>query len=173
MGDVEAKERQVHAASLIGICFGGLWAGAGSMAFSGIVRGLLLICAVFVTAGLVVRVSRSPAAKNSQGGMFHRWPYLIAVVLEALAIAIVVALLPRYGGERYLLQAIGVIVGLHFIGLWKASQSSRFLLISAGMCVVSAMSMLAQPATTGFKAGDVLTGFGNALILWFGANFLD
>lgn len=170
---MEAKRRQVPVSDLIGTCFGGFWAGAGAMAFSGMFRGVLLSSAIVVTTGLVVRGFRSPAADRSQGKMFHRWPYLIAVVLEVLAIMVAVALLPRYGGERYLLQAIGIIVGLHFIGLWKASQSSRFLLISAGMCVVSAVSIFVQPATARLKAGDVLVGFGNAIILWFGANFLD
>ena len=105
--------------------------------------------------------------------MFHRLPYVIAVVLEALAIAAVVALLPRHGHERYLLQAIGIIVGLHFVGLWRASQSTRFLWISAGMCFLSAFATFVQPATAGVQAGDALTGFGNALILWWGASFWE
>lgn len=156
--------------NVIGLCFGGIWALAGSLAFAGMIRGVLLTFAVGMTTGLIVRVCRCPPDYRSQGKMFDRWPYLIAVVLEVLAIRVTVALLPHYGAERYLLQAVGIIVGLHFIGLWKASQSSRFLLISAGMCVVSALSVLAQPATAGLRAGDVLAGFGNALVLWLGAS---
>ena len=102
--------------------------------------------------------------------MFHRGTYLVAVVLEALAIALAVALLPRWGYERYLLQAIGVIVELHFIVLWKASGSSRFLLSSAGMCILATGSILVQPKTAGLKSGDALTGLGDALVLWFEAS---
>lgn len=170
MDEVSATKRQFPTSSLIGICFGGLWAGAGGMAFSGSVRGVLLTLAVLLTAGLAVHASRSLAASDSQSRMFHSRPYVIAVVLETVAIAGIAALLPRYGAERFLLQAIGIIVGLHFIGLWKASHLSKFLWISAGMCLVSTASILAQHATAGVRAGDVLTGFGNALILWLGVS---
>ena len=170
MGEVSATKRPLPISSLIGICFGGLWACAGSMAFSGSIRGVLLTLAVLLTAGLALHASRSLAASESQSGMFHRRPYVVAVVLESLAIAGAVNLLPRYGAETYLLQALGVIVGLHFIGLWMASQSSRFIWISAGMCLLSVASILAQHATAGIRAGDVLTGFGNALVLWLGVS---
>ena len=166
----DAKRGVLPIANLIGLCFGGLWAVAGSLAFSGTIRVVFLTVAAVTTASLIVRVCCRPPDYRSQGTMFHRWPYLIAVVLEVLAIRVAVALLTHYGAERYLLQAVGIIVGLHFIGLWKASQSSRFLLISAGMCVVSALSIMAQPATAGVRAGDVLAGFGNALVLWLGAS---
>ncbi len=169
MGKVDTRGRRVPVSNLIGICFGGLWAIAGSMAISGTLRGVLILFSVVVTAGLLLRVSRSLEARESQNRMFHRGTYLIAVVLEALAIALAVALLPRWGYEGYLLQAIGVIVGLHFIGLWKASGSSRFLSISAGMCILATGSILVQPKTAGLKSGDALTGLGNALVLWFGA----
>ena len=166
----DARRGGVPISNLIGLCFGGLWAVAGSMALSGMIRDVLLTFAVVITTGLIVRVWRRPPDYRSQGTMFHRWPYLIAVVLEVLAIRVAVALLTHYGAERYLLQAVGIIVGLHFIGLWKASQSGRFLVIAAGMCVVSALSILVQPVTAGLKAGDVLAGFGNALVLWLGAS---
>ena len=173
MGKEKSREWGARASSLIGICFGGLWAIAGSLAYSGTTRSVLLLFAIVVTVGLILRVRRTPKVDESQNRIFHRRAYLIAVVLELLAIALSVVLLPRWGYERYLLQAIGVVVGLHFIGLWKASQSSRFLLISAGMCILSAGSILVQPKTAGLKTGDVLTGFGNALVLWIGASSVD
>ena len=49
--------------------------------------------------------------------MFRRWPYLLAVVLEIVAIYTVSAALPRYILQTYFIEAVGVIVGLHFIGL--------------------------------------------------------
>ncbi len=50
---------------VIGACFGGLWAAAGSMAFSGTVRSMLLITAGIVTAGVLRRVTRNPAVSDS------------------------------------------------------------------------------------------------------------
>ena len=170
---MDAMKRRVPASSLIGICFGCLWAFAGSIAFSGAIRGALLIATVIVASGVVVHVSRKLAAGESQSNIFHRRPYVVAVVLEAVAIAGIVALLPRYRAEQYLLEVIGIIVGLHFIGLWKASLSPRFLWISAGMCLVSTASILVQHATAHARTGAVLTGFGNALILWSGAGLVD
>lgn len=170
MNEVNASKKRLPVSRLLGICFGGFWAGAGSMAFSGAVRGVLLSLAVLLTVGLAVHAIRSLPLGTSNDRMFHRRPYVIAVVLEALAIAGVLTFLPRYGAE-YVLQAIGIIVGLHFIGLWFASRSRPYLWISAGMCFVSLASVPAQHATAGVRAGDVLTGFGNALILWLGVSF--
>lgn len=160
---------RVPLSNIIGVFFGGLWAAAGSVVFFGLVRGVLLALSIVITAGLALRLSRRAAAGNARSKMFRRRPYIVAVLLEAVAIAVAIALLPRYGAERYLPQAIGVIVGLHFIGLWRASGSYRFVLLSAGMCVLSAVSMLARSAVT----GDALTGFGNALILWWSGSSSD
>ena len=173
MGEKRSRGRGAPASNLIGICFGGLWAIAGSLAYSGTTRSVLLLFTIVVTVGLILRVHRSPEIGESRNKIFHRRAYLIAVILEVLAIALSVVLLPRWGYERYLLQAIGIVVGLHFVGLWKASQSFRFLAISAGMCILSAASILVQPKTAGLKTGDVLTGLGNALVLWIGASSGD
>ena len=134
------------------------------MTFSGTARTALLIASAIITAVVLLRALRAPVSAH-QNNLFRRLPYLLAVVLELLAIAAVVHLLPQHGAERFILRAVGLIVGLHFIGLWKASRSSRFLWISAGMCLVSATAM-AVPLSMGVNTGDALAGFGNAVILW-------
>ncbi|MFT3978805.1 MAG: hypothetical protein QM688_17115, partial [Sphingomonas bacterium] len=64
----------------------------------------------------------------------------------------------------YFLCAVGVIVGLHFIGLWRANGEARFLHIALAMCMVSIGAMLLPLAWR-----DASLGFGNALVLWVGA----
>jgi len=66
--------------------------------------------------------------------------------------------------QAYALQALGVIIGLHFIGLWKASGMARFLGIAAAMTIVSLAACALPPPLR-----DMVTGFGNALVLWIGA----
>lgn len=101
--------------------------------------------------------------------MFRRRAYIIAVVLEVVAIAAASYLLRSHGLQDYFIPAVGVIVGLHFIGLWKATGTRRFLGIAAAMCVVSVVSMLLPHAGGGLDVRDAVCGFGNALVLWSGA----
>ena len=80
------------------------------------------------------------------------------------------AVLPRFGWQGYFIQIVGIIVGLHFIGLWAATRSKRFLGVAGGMCVVSAIA-IPMPATLHLlNIRDVFTGLGNALVLWLGAS---
>jgi hypothetical protein len=165
------QERRLPIFNLIGIFFGGLWAAGGSMVFSGAIRNGLLLSAVIITIGLGMRLILSRRSSGAENVRFKHAPYSIAVLLEALGIAAIVMLAPRYGCERYVMQAIGILVGLHFIGLWKATQLTQFLWIAACICVISGLSMLFQGTTNSVREGDILTGFGNALVLWWGAGF--
>jgi len=166
MGDpTTRKSRPIG--SMIGIAFGLLWALIGIQG----IQADLRLKADIVAAGLAVVffvlawVSRS----NSQvGAMFRRRAYLLAVAFEIAAIAAASILLPRFGLGAYFLEAVGVIVGLHFIGLWKATGLSRFLIVAAGMCIVSIAAAIV-PETSVSHVTDLrfaALGFGNALVLW-------
>lgn len=171
MVELVKKRRSIPVSHLIGLVFGGLWASAGSMTLGKPWRVGTLIVAVLVGAAILVRLIRDPARTAHQGGMFRGAPYLIAVLLEVILIVVASVALPKYGFGTYLLQVVGVIVGLHFLGLWQATHSARMVGIAAGMCVVSGVG-LALPTllASGVRPGDVWTGFGNALVLWVGAS---
>jgi len=127
----------------IGLFFGGVWGLFGAQALPQDWR----------VAGIA-----------GAGSLFRRRTYYVAVAFEVAAIVAANLLLPRLGLQAYALQALGVIIGLHFIGLWKASGMARFLGIAAAMTAVSlAACMLPAPLR------DMVTGFGNALVLWLGA----
>lgn len=103
--------------------------------------------------------------------LFRSRYYIAAVALELIAMNVAAYVLPRHGLTGYLLTAVGIIVGLHFIGLWMATGMRRFLWIAGAMVVASALAALLPAAAPGlFSARNAATGFANALILWVGAS---
>lgn len=156
-------------ASTIGLVFGGLWSLLGA---GGLPRGLQLpfeVLGVLVTVALIAALWSRRAQAGPGAALFRRRGYLIAVVLEVVAIYAASTLLARNGLQSYAIQAVGVIVGLHFIGLWQATRRSSFLWISACMCGVSAFAACLPAVADGFDLRNVVTGFGNGAVLWIGA----
>jgi hypothetical protein len=153
-------------AGSIGLLFGGLWS---YLAATGLPVGLQLPfdgLGALITLALIAALWTERNPVGSGGRLFRRWGYLIAVVLEVVAIYAASVLFARYGLTSYLVQAVGVIVGLHFIGLWQATRQSRFLWIAGGICGVSALAALLPSTLNGFNPRIVATGLGNALVLW-------
>lgn len=107
------------------------------------------------------------SASSDSTGLFRRRAYLIAVLLEVAALAGSGIVLPRYGLQAYVVPVIGIIVGLHFIGLWRASAKPIFLWIAGAMCAVSTAAIVLPAAPTGFlNPRAVFASYGNALVLW-------
>lgn len=155
----------------IGNFFGLLWAVVAMMAVPATWRWAAALALAVAGAAFVRRGWRArSASRRAIDGMFARRPYLLSVVLELAAIAAASTLLSRFGLQAFLLNVVGVIVGLHFIGLWKATGDRGFIFIAAGMTAVSALSFLiARPASFPGLPMAFL-GIGNALVLWIGAN---
>lgn len=146
----------------IGTIFGGLWALIAAMALPPHWRFSIAVIAGLTTLLLVVRLWReTEPLSGSDERLFGRKSYQIAVVVEVAAIYTASAILPRFGWQSYLLQVVGVIVGLHFIGLWVATRSERFLGIAGGMCVISSMALLfpttAHPSMYGIFSQELAT----------------
>ncbi len=89
----------------------------------------------------------------------------IAVTFEVMGIIAAVWLLRRLGRARFLLPAIGFIVGLHFIGLWRATDLSVFVWVAAAMCLICGLAVFA-PETRTIDTRRVIAGFGSALVRW-------
>jgi hypothetical protein len=154
----------------IGLLFGGLWGLLGVLALPVAWRLACALTVGFVSIFLVIRLWHTSRSLDPASSMFRRWPYLLAVTLEIMAIYTVSAALPRYGLQAYFIEVLGVIVGLHFIGLWWATGLTRFLWIAAGLCGVSAIAMALPRAWEDLLLRDAVTGVGNALVLWIGAS---
>jgi hypothetical protein len=166
--DTVKKPRSRPIGGTVGLVFGGLWSMLGASALPPAWQTPAALAGLAVTVALIVLLWRT-ASPGGGTRLFGRWAYLLAVALEVAALVVANNLLPRYGLGAYLIPAVGIIVGLHFIGLWKATGLVRFLWIAGAMCAVSAAAA-ALPALHGaIHLRDVAAGFGNALVLWIGA----
>jgi hypothetical protein len=175
MSDAVAKRARSIGGS-VGLFFGGLWCLIGALALPKAWQIPVAIAGFVVSAAMIIRLWRASAVAGASAITFGRKGYTIAVALEVAAIAVAVNLLPRYGLTAYFIPVLGIVVGLHFIGLWVATGMSRhttsLLWIAGGMVAVSALSAFLPPAWHGFNPRDVACGFANALVLWFWASTL-
>ena len=145
-------------ASLIGLGFGWLWllVGASAAGRSGtaiLIAGSALIA---LAAWRVVRCGRVGDRR------FDRKYYIAAVVLEIVAIMLAQAWLSARGESALLFPVVGIIVGLHFIGLWLAMRSSRFLWLSGALVAINLVALLV-PLSPSQRV--MLSGFGSAASL--------
>jgi len=66
------------------------------------------------------------------------------------------------------MPAIGFIVGLHFLGLWKATDLRVFRWTAVAMCLVCGIAAFLPSATPNGNVDlrRAVTGLGCALVLW-------
>ena len=155
--------------ALICTIFGGVWAIAGGTGLPKRSRIAAITFATVFTLLLVafVFVRPEPAVR---AGVFQGRVYGLSVAGEVLAIVIAVALLRWRRRRDLILPAVGLIVGLHFIGMWKAVGSPLFLAVAAAMSAVSLVAFLLPGwDRNGFSARQSVAGFGCAAILWIAA----
>jgi predicted DNA repair protein MutK len=118
----------------------------------------------------LVRLWRHEPPTASERPPFIISVYVVAVFAELLGMYTAALLLPRFGAQQQVYPAVGCIVGLHFIGLWLATRSPRFLHITAGMCLVSLLSMILPFTWNTIGLRYLLLGAGNAVVLWVAAS---
>jgi hypothetical protein len=156
-------------AGTIGLTFGGLWSSLGAMGVPHQFRVPFEGLGLLVTMLLIVGLWRRRAPAEGGGGLFRRRGYIIAVILEIVAIYVASTLLSQNGLRSFIIPTVGVIVGLHFIGLWQATRLPSFLWIAAGMCAVSVFAACLPEVWGEFGPRNLMAGFGNACVLWVGA----
>jgi hypothetical protein len=146
----------------IGLGFAVLWLLAGATALPLAWRYPVGAAGLLVIGFLAWRAWRMVEPRT---GLFRMNRYWIAVVAEFAAIFVVQLLLKRWGLTGYLLPVVGILVGLHFVGLWWAGGGERYLWLAATMTVVDAAALALQP---GSAAMQVAAGLGSAAALaWF------
>lgn len=158
---------------LIGWFFGIFWA---LLAASALPRPYDRIgCALAAITAIIFlgRLWRYEPLADAARPAFRMSIYLVAVTAELLSMYAAALLLPGFGAGQQVYPAIGCIVGLHFIGLWLATQSQRFLYITAGMCFVSLFSMIMPFTWHAIGLRYLLLGAGNAIVLWLAASGMD
>jgi hypothetical protein len=92
----------------------------------------------------------------------------MAVLFEAAGILGTVWLLKQFGLSQLLMPAIGSIVGLHFLGLWKATDLRVFLWTALAMCLVCGVAALLPVARANGEVNwsQIVAGLGSAVVLW-------
>jgi hypothetical protein len=158
---------------LIGWIFGTFWAMLGAFALPRPYNRVGCVLAAIIAILFLVVLWRREPRGDTATAVFRMPIYLIAVFAELLCMYAAALLLPRIGGGQEVYSAIGCIVGLHFIGLWLATQSRRFLHITGGMCFVSLLSMIVPFTWHSIGLRYLLLGAGNALILWLATSSAD
>lgn len=145
---------------LIGIAFAAYWLRLGSAAVGGPAGTAILVGGSVLLLAALWRVWRG-RLQPIPGARFRPAWYLIAVAGEIVAINVALLNLPKAFLAAYQAPVIGAIVGLHFIGLWLATNMRRFLYLSSGM-VATNLAALALPANHG---PAMLAGLGSAAML--------
>jgi hypothetical protein len=146
--------------ALVGLAFGLLWWLVGAGAIERPLGTALQVAGLAIFAGAAAWiVRRAPSA----GRRRPRWSYyIIAVVAEVAVIALAQAWLGARGLNALLFPVVGVIVGLHFIGLWLAFARRRFLALAATMVAINLLALLLP---LGGDTRLALSGFGSAAAL--------
>lgn len=152
--------------AMVGAGFGGLWAIAGALGLPAKARMPAIFLSLAVTGALAAAAAAIPGP-GAGSGIFDGTVYGIAVAAESIAIAVAATVLRRR--RDFLLPAIGFIVGLHFIGLWKATTLTLFLAVAAGMCAVCLGSLLLERGSGELGPRQAAAGFGCAMVLWASA----
>lgn len=148
-------------ATIIVAAFGGVWCLYGALGLPSRLRAVLIAVAFVVSTTLVILGARHTRMVASR---FDLPVYYASVAFEVLAIIIVARLLRILGRRTLIGPCIAAIVGLHFIGLWLATNDLLFIWLSIALCAVGGGAVLLQPA-----GRTVAAGIGSALVLWFSA----
>lgn len=152
--------------ALVGVAFGCAWGITGATALPPPSRAWAVGLSIGTSVALAAAVAMLPAPRQS--GTFHGQVYGVTVALEAVGIVMTAWLLGHLALSQFILPAIGFVVGLHFVGLWKATDLKLFLWTAGGMCIVCVVAAF-LPAVTengGTDVRRVVTGLGCALVLW-------
>ena len=116
-------------------------------------------CAVLLAVAW--HVLHRPASADG-ARRFHRSKFLIAVAFEIVAANIGAWLLGRAGLMGYMWPMLGIVVALHFIGLWWASLDPRFITLTVTMLTVNVAACFFAPGGVAMLA---ITGLGSAAVL--------
>lgn len=157
--------------------FGVVWAAAGAGALGGVTRVILLVVSLALAATLClgsVRLCRaarglsmddSPQAQARRRRISRRFNLVFG--LEAVAIALTVVLLGRYGLGTFIPAAVALIVGVHFFPLAGLYRVKAYYLTGATLCILALVAFLMAPA-----ARLPLVGLGSAAALFATAAYI-
>jgi hypothetical protein len=145
---------------LIGLAFGLFWLFVGVSAVHGQAATVIAAvgCLIFALAALRLVIRR----RRPRGTRFAGSYYLAAVAAEIVAIVAAQNWLAAHGQRQLLFPVIGIIVGLHFIGLWLATGDRVFAWLTAAMVAINLAALLLP---LGPEERRMVSGFGSSAAL--------
>jgi hypothetical protein len=153
---MSSKKTGIAILSIMGL----LWCLVGAITLPHTWRMTVIAGALIVYAALLYANASRPSALTKLDGE----TFALAVAFEVIGIAAAAGFLLASHQPTYILAAIAVVVGLHFIGMWLATDNKAYLGIAAAMCGVGLASVfLPSPARM------QVAGLGSAIVLWVGA----
>lgn len=146
-------------ASFVGLGFGLLWLFLGASAVGSPLGWMLGGVGVLLFVAVGIRTALRGWGTAPSGRPFDRRVYFASVAIEIAAIVLAQAWLAAHGRITLLPPVVGVIVGLHFLGLWRAWGRRSFLGLAGAMTAVNLAALLVPMPLSGRLA---LSGFGSA-----------
>lgn len=145
---------------LIGLAFGLFWLFVGASAVHGLAATIIVVtgCSIFALAALWIVIRR----RRPRGTRFICGYYLVAVGAEVAAIVAAQNWLAAHGQKQLLFPVVGIIVGLHFIGLWLATGDRVFAWLTSAMVAINFAALL-LPLNP--DARRMVSGFGSSAAL--------
>lgn len=136
-----------------------LWVGTKELAMP--LGAAVLVVGAIALLAAVWHVLRQPTLVG-RPRRFVRRRFWITVALEVVGANLVGWVLGRAGLIGYLWPGIGIVVALHFIGLWWATGDGRYLALTAGMLAVNVIALFFAPGSAAMLA---VCGLGSATAL--------
>ena len=115
------------------------------------------IAGVVAIAAIAAHVLTRPPRPGDVRFRFG-WRFAVAVAAEVAGLVIALNLLQANGRLDLLLPAIGIVIGLHFVGIWWSNPQPRYLWLAGAMTGLNVAALfVADPRP--------LSGLGSAFML--------
>lgn len=150
---------------IVVLVFAGVWLWIGASALPVPWRWIAAAVGIVSLLATGWRVLRQRRPLGSGRGFDRRW-FWLAVAFEVVAANIAAWWLGRAGMLDRIWPVLGIIVGLHFIGLYYASRDRRFITLTVAMVAINAVALLLTPG----GAMLPVAGLGSAAALMWAAS---
>lgn len=141
--------------------FAAVWLWIGARALPGPWPVIVGVIGVAVLLGVAWHILRRPAWVG-RPRRFDRGRFAVAVAFEVIAANLAAGYLGRTGQIGYLWPALGIVVALHFIGLWWATEDRRYIALTGTMLAANVAALSFAAGSSGMSA---MTGLGSSMAL--------
>ena len=139
----------------LGFALWWLWQGIAALP-QGWRAGIGIAGAVTIIAVAAHVMTRPPRPRDVR--FRFGWRFAVVVAIEVAGLTVALNLLQSAGRLDLLLPAIGIVVGLHFLGIWWVNPQRRYLWLAGAMTAINVAALfLADPRA--------VSGLGSALAL--------